>query len=406
MKTPLIIIDESGSISAFETIHAAQVSIESPDIPDNTAYDAEGYLLQIIPAPASVHSIMLKDTEPRVDHSAELREEIIAYFAQRTGLPEIWFYRASLSLEELISELNIHKQKGLPNMQTRKIGTRIFIAAILLAIVAAIGVVSVWGAGDEKSKSGGSTSFQQSITNLYGPLSVGNFLVEANSNSAQSLVVHIHGLLPDNCYRLRNGIVHYQKQEIRITLYSGFRANYGYACLQLGTYINVAVPIDVAALAPGDYTLNVMGQTQTVTITPEMQAAALAFNAEPSGIDITRIEYVAFSEIAGQPALKIDGHFTVDCPYIIGVIQHTEGYHISVIPKAGNVCGNPYLPETMPLDIPLDLAGLPLGKYTLTVGDQSLKFDLNAAPTPPRILPASEPPITEPPADPFWLPVN
>ncbi len=302
-------------------------------------------------------------------------------------------------------------------MPSRKIHPRVFVAAILLTVVSAFGVVSVRQVWGTTSKQNPSPTPSIPISDFAMPFYVSNLLVETNLDSSQPLVVHVHGGLADSCTRIRYGIVHYNESDIRILLYMGFRNQFA-ACAGMIYPITVSIPLDVAALAPGDYTLNVMGQTQTITITPEMQAAAVAFDTATTGLDIESLEYIPVSDIEDQPAVQIRGHYTIDCPYIIGVVQQTEGNRITLIPRAASVeselipdtdCRqNHYdLPEPMPLVIPLDLADLPLGEDTLTVGDKSLKFDLDAAPVPPRIIPADwMTPMTEPPADSLWLPVN
>lgn len=303
-------------------------------------------------------------------------------------------------------------------MPPRKIRPRIFIAAILLAVVSASSVVVVWQIRGDDNNISPTQTVGPTIHDSHMSFYAVNFLVETNPTSTQPLVVHVHGGLSDSCTRLRAGLVHYHAQEIYVSLVMGVRGRSDMLCAGMIYPITVSIPLDVAALAPGNYTLNVMGQTQTITITPEMQAAASALDTTTTGLDIKSIEYIPISDIEDQPAVQIRGQYTIDCPYIIGVVQQTEGDHITLIPRAAAVesalipdtdCRqNTFnLPEPMPLEIPLDLADLPLGEYTLTVGDQSVKFDLDAAPTPPRIISgASTTPLTEPPTDPFWLPVN
>lgn len=302
-------------------------------------------------------------------------------------------------------------------MHARKVRPAIWLTASFVALVSAISVVVVASAVQNDTPDPTPTAVP--ISNQYRTFFASDVFVEINPSSSLPIIAHVSGSLPNSCIHLQLGIVHYDDQEIHVVLYMGVRGRSDMVCLQMQVSASLSIPIDVAALAPGDYTLDVMGLTQTITITPEMQAAASVFDSTTTGIDVDQIRYVPASRtFDNQPALQIRGHYTIDCPQIIGVVQHTDGDHITVVPRAALVesrlspniaCReNLYdLPAPMPLEIPLDFANLPLGNYTLTVGDHSLEFDLDAPPAPLDIMLHDWPePLTEPPANPNWLPVH
>ncbi len=296
-------------------------------------------------------------------------------------------------------------------MPPRKIRPRIFIAAILLAVVSAAGVVVIQIAQQDRNSKHTIAPTAIPIMNYYEPFQVTNVLVETNPTAQYPVVVHVHGGLRDGCVRLRTANVRYQDTDIQITIFAGYRHNRGTMCFQLVSPVTLAIPLDVAALLPGDYTLNVMGQSQIITIVPEVKSAATEFNSEPMGIHVREIEYVPLSDIVGQPAIRVKGDYSVECPYLIGVTQRLSDHQITlilhIIESGDDHCqqNRENLPETMPLLIPLDLHSV--GDYTLTLGDQTLSFTLESPPSPIEFAGMTWlSPLTEPPTDPFWLPVN
>lgn len=298
-------------------------------------------------------------------------------------------------------------------MPSHKIHPRIFIAAILLAVVSTFGVVIVWNARSDNDSQHTFSPTAIPISDFYEPFQMTDVLVETNPMARYPVVVHVHGSLRDGCTRLRTTNVHYHEKDIQITIFAGYRNYWGTMCTQLTNPITLSIPLDTAILDPGDYILSVMGQTQTITIAPEVKSAAIPFSPEPTGFDVRKIEYVPSSDIAGQPAVRVSGNYSIDCPYLVGVEQQTSNHQITLTPHIvelrDDYCqqNRENLPEIMPLLIPLDLVNLSIGEYTLTLGDQTLSFILESSPAQIEFTPYTwPPPLTEPPADPFWLPVN
>lgn len=222
------------------------------------------------------------------------------------------------------------------------------------------------------------------------PFYAENIQVEINPAATQPVTVQVQGNLSDGCHRMRLGLVHYREQTITATLYTGYRHMGDTGCTLLTRPTTLSFPLDVAALTPGDYTLLVSGLTHSLTISPEL--IAVASHSQPSdSIEIDKIQYFAQDE-AGHPFVRIQGRYLKGCPYFISVVQQTNANAITirVNTPAGDptaVCDQNSTSEIMPLDIPLDLIGLPIGEYTLRVGDKETKFNLDSPLPTPELLP-------------------
>lgn len=97
---PPIFVFEGWQTEAFLTREKAESQYEAYIIPECTAYDADGFLLQMVQV--SVHGIEIRDTEPRENRADELREKLIYHLAEVNYLPQEWLERASLTLEEIV----------------------------------------------------------------------------------------------------------------------------------------------------------------------------------------------------------------------------------------------------------------------------------------------------------------
>lgn len=251
------------------------------------------------------------------------------------------------------------------------------------------------------------------------PLYVENVQVEINPAATQPVMVYVHANLADTCYRMRVGVLHYYEKTITASLYMGYRMRNDAVCSDILINTSIAFPLDVTTLTAGDYTLLVNGWSQSLTITPELIAAAPS-SQNSDTIKVDDLQYFPQDD-EGHPFIRVQGRYPIDCPYIIGVVQQTTENTIKLSAYAATVeyaipdntpCQENYfrLPETMPLDIPLDLTGLPTGEYTLKMGDKAIEFNLDSPPPTPRFYPTNLPTDPTPRADyyptPLQLPVN
>jgi hypothetical protein len=301
------------------------------------------------------------------------------------------------------------------------------ITIVAAAVVLALGIPAMWLILDTNPNDPlsrlvtANTPLPFDIREHQQPLYVENVQVEINPAATQPLMVYVYAHLADPCYRMRIGVIHYHEQTITASLYMGFRMRNDAGCFGVLMPISVAFPLDIASLPPGDYTLSVNGWSQSITITPELIAAAQSSqNSDSIGVD--DLQYFPQDD-AGRPFIRVQGRYPIDCPYIIGVVQQTDADTIELSAHAATVefgirynmpCQENYfrLPETMPLDIPLDLTGLPTGEYTLTMGDKAIQFNLDSLrpPPTPRFHPTNRPsdptPLLESYPTPLQLPVN
>ena len=80
MKAP-IFVDYSGDLNLFKTIEAAEGYVEAYDIAACKAYDSEGRLLSIAPAPkfSFRRDVVLKPAEELPTHGDQLRTTLIRW---------------------------------------------------------------------------------------------------------------------------------------------------------------------------------------------------------------------------------------------------------------------------------------------------------------------------------------
>jgi hypothetical protein len=117
MKAPIVVYD-SGDILMFESVEAAELSLEAIDVENDeyVAYDSEGRLLKLgverIKRGSGIFAVWLDkvvisciETEP--NHADDLRRILVDFFA-RIGLDQDWLSKATL--KELVSKgLKDHK---------------------------------------------------------------------------------------------------------------------------------------------------------------------------------------------------------------------------------------------------------------------------------------------------------
>lgn len=124
---------------------------------------------------------------------------------------------------------------------------------------------------------------------------------------------------------------------------------------------------------------------------------------------VEELELAILESMPVQVHAAIAGHFTLSCTLLDNVAAQREGASFTIVFDAikdpERACGEAIVPFST--TVPLDVAGLPAGAYTVAAGNLTESFTLavdNALPTPPPANPTPEPTpvpatITPVPAD-------
>ena len=110
MKTPIFVYSD-GTLDIFSTKEKAEAYNEAQTVAnyDFTAYDSEGYQLEVTVTPDN--AVVINPVEPPVKMAAELRELLRNFLsiAKTASVSDDWL--ASASLSELVAKALEHKTR-------------------------------------------------------------------------------------------------------------------------------------------------------------------------------------------------------------------------------------------------------------------------------------------------------
>jgi len=194
-----------------------------------------------------------------------------------------------------------------------------------------------------------------------------------------SWLVRLEGSLPDSCTQIEAIVQHNEGERILLEIVADQVA--GESCTEGPVAFVRQVPVDTAGLPPGEYVVEADGREAILVIQPQDAPTSPTRAAEAVLVRLAMVddvELVISDSGAARFSLVVSGYYNDGCTRWGGFTQQVDGRRITVSvytrrPRDA-MCTQAIVPfsET----IPLDLAGLEPGTYTVDVNGHTLEVTL------------------------------
>ena len=191
--------------------------------------------------------------------------------------------------------------------------------------------------------------------------------------------VEIRGNLRDGCTEIESVTQTVEDDRILITIRT-VRDDDALCTMALVPFVHVE-PLDVVDLEPGEYTVDVNGVTATLELAMHDIVDDGIIDNGLVGQDalIDDVRVISRATPPAAYAVEIQGHFRDGCTSLHSVTQALDGDRIIV---TVNTLRDPQAMCTMALvpftyTVPLNIAGLEAGEYTVAVGDVTTTLTLS-----------------------------
>jgi hypothetical protein len=213
----------------------------------------------------------------------------------------------------------------------------------------------------------------------YLPVEVVDVTVEFGPASAIVAKAVVNFDLPDSCAQVEHIRTFQDGATFFITL--GTTPSQAEGCIQDTLAQRLTVPFNIADLPVGKYAVDVNGVQAEFSVTESASTGDLRTAAMPNYLDDVTVSELRVVNGVGSP-LPIHAVIVAELPKTCGqlgeVQMHREGntFFVRLIAElpAQSECNNDDLP--MPLELSLNIAGLPEGTYEVNVNGVKATFEL------------------------------
>lgn len=216
-------------------------------------------------------------------------------------------------------------------------------------------------------------------TGGYMPVEVVQMSVESDAESSSVAKALIHYNLPDSCAQLEHIRTVQDGATFFITLGTVHSSADG--CIQDTLAQRVTVPLNIADLPVGDYAVVANGMRAEFSVTESESTGDLRTAVMPNYLDSVEVDSLSVVNGVGSPLpihAMIEAALSKSCGQLGEVQMSREGetffVRLTAELPAQTDCNNDSL--SMPLEMPLNIAGLHEGTYVVNVNGVTTTFEL------------------------------
>ena len=257
-----------------------------------------------------------------------------------------------------------------------------FLLPLLLSLIVLLNACSPFTT-IVRSEGEPSTPYEEVVTfdSTYQPITIEQVEVEVGVGSPIPVFVHVSGFMPDPCSQVEHTEIKQDGSNFIISLFAtpdvGGPAVDG--CIKDPMYFTMSVPLNVADLPAGSYSVIVNGshadfKLDTANSTSSLRTADMLFNKADIQVDDVNIEVGVGSPIPVHAVISANLPNTCAQLGEVRIRQDETTYFVQLVAyvPAETDCS----PDTLPIriEVPFNVAFAPEGPYEVNVNGTSTTF--------------------------------